>query len=61
MTPAADLIGRSADVGSLTAGHYADLVATTADPLAHIEALEHIDTVVKGGVVIRRSPNRSLQ
>ena len=49
---AADLIGRTADVGQLTVGHYADLVATQANPLEHIEVLEHIDTVVKGGVAV---------
>jgi imidazolonepropionase-like amidohydrolase len=52
-TSAADLLGRSSDVGSLTAGHFADLIALTADPLAGIEVLEHPDVVVKGGVVIR--------
>ncbi|MEO7030121.1 MAG: amidohydrolase family protein [Acidobacteriaceae bacterium] len=50
---AADLIGRAADVGSLAPGHYADLVATTADPLQHIEVLEHVDVVVKGGVLVK--------
>ena len=50
---AADLIGRSKDVGSLAPGHFADLVATHANPLDHVEVLEHIDTVVKGGVVVR--------
>jgi imidazolonepropionase-like amidohydrolase len=50
---AADLIGRSADVGSLTPGHFADLIALTADPLQHIEALEHPDVVVKGGALIK--------
>jgi imidazolonepropionase-like amidohydrolase len=52
-TSAADLIGRSADVGSLTPGHFADLIAMTADPLARIEVLEHPDVVVKGGALIR--------
>ena len=48
---AADLIGRSADVGELTAGHYADLIAVTADPMQHVEALEHVAVVIKGGAV----------
>jgi imidazolonepropionase-like amidohydrolase len=52
---AADLIGRTADVGQLTAGHFADLVAVPSNPLDHIEVLEHIDTVVKGGVLIKGS------
>jgi imidazolonepropionase-like amidohydrolase len=50
---AADLIGRSADVGSLAPGHFADLVAVSSDPLQHIEVLEHVDTVVKGGVLVK--------
>ncbi len=48
---AADLIGRSGDVGELTAGHYADLIAVEADPMVHVEALEHVAFVMKGGVV----------
>jgi imidazolonepropionase-like amidohydrolase len=52
-TSAADLIGRSADVGSLTPGHFADLIALTTDPLQHIEVLEHPDVVVKGGALIK--------
>ncbi len=51
---AADLIGRTQDVGQLTVGHYADLVAVGANPLDHIEVLEHLATVVKGGVVVVR-------
>ena len=50
---AADLIGRSADVGSLAPGHFADLIAVPSDPLQHIEALEHVETVVKGGVLVK--------
>jgi imidazolonepropionase-like amidohydrolase len=52
-TSAADLLGRSSDVGSLTPGHFADLIALTSDPLARIELLEHPDVVVKGGALIR--------
>ena len=48
---AADLIGRSNDVGSLTAGHYADLIAVKDDPLAHVEVLEHVGLVMKGGAI----------
>ena len=50
---AAELIGRSSDVGELTAGHYADLVALQTDPLQHVEDLEHIPVVVKGGLVVK--------
>src|ERR1017187_10502717 len=50
---AADLIGRSADVGSLAPGNFADLIAVPTDPLQHIEVLEHVDTVIKGGVLVK--------
>ncbi len=50
---AADLIGRSADVGELTAGHFADLIAVKDDPLGRIEVLEHVNFVMKNGVVIK--------
>jgi len=50
---AADLIGRSKDVGSLTAGHYADLIAVKDDPLARVEVLEHVGLVMKGGAVVK--------
>jgi imidazolonepropionase-like amidohydrolase len=52
-TSAADLIGRSDDVGSLTAGHYADLIGLSTDPLQRIEVLEHPDVVVKGGELVK--------
>ncbi len=48
---AAELLGRSDSVGELTGGHYADLIAVTADPLEHVEALEHVAVVIKGGAV----------
>ncbi len=50
---AADLIGRSADVGELTPNHFADLIALHEDPLQHVEALEHIPFVMKGGAIAK--------
>jgi imidazolonepropionase-like amidohydrolase len=50
---AADLIGRSSDVGSLTPGHYADLIAVSEDPLQKVEVLEHVQLVMKGGSVVK--------
>jgi imidazolonepropionase-like amidohydrolase len=49
----ADLLGWSKDVGALSPGHYADMIAVAADPLADIGALEHVDHVMKGGEVVR--------
>ncbi|MBV9670110.1 MAG: amidohydrolase family protein [Acidobacteriales bacterium] len=50
---AADLIGRSNDVGELSPGHFADLIAVSEDPLAHVEALEHVSLVMKGGDLVK--------
>jgi len=52
---AADLIGRSADVGTIEPGKYADIIAVQADPIADVRALEHVDFVMKGGTVYRDS------
>lgn len=50
---AADLIDRAKDVGTLEAGKYADLIAVTASPLDHVEVLEHVAFVMKGGKVYK--------
>src|SRR6516162_10268731 len=50
---AADLLGRSKDVGTVEAGKYADLIAVSSDPLADVRALEKLDFVMKGGVVYK--------
>jgi len=39
---AADLLGWSDRVGTLTPGHYADLIAVDGDPLADITTLRHV-------------------
>jgi imidazolonepropionase-like amidohydrolase len=49
----AELLGWSKDVGALSPGHYADMVAVAADPLADVSALESIDHVMKGGEIVR--------
>jgi imidazolonepropionase-like amidohydrolase len=50
---AADLIGRANDVGQLSPGHYADLIAVSDDPLQHVEVLEHVQLVMKGGSIAK--------
>jgi imidazolonepropionase-like amidohydrolase len=49
---AAELLGRSADLGTIEPGKYADLAAFDGDPLQDIEALKKPAAVVKGGVPI---------
>lgn len=51
---AAELLGRSADLGSVEPGKYADLVAVRGDPLADVETLKDVSFVMKGGVVHKR-------
>ncbi len=51
---AADLIG-SDKIGSVQAGRYADIVAVNGDPLADIGELEHVQFVMKGGVVYKKN------
>jgi imidazolonepropionase-like amidohydrolase len=49
----AALLGWAEDVGSLSPGHFADMIAVARDPLADISALEQLDHVMKGGSVVR--------
>ncbi|MGB7213297.1 MAG: amidohydrolase family protein [Gemmatimonadales bacterium] len=51
---AADLLDASSDIGSVSAGRYADLVAVDGDPLADITQLERVTWVMKGGVVYKK-------
>jgi imidazolonepropionase-like amidohydrolase len=50
---AADLLGWSDRVGQLSAGHFADLVAVSGDPLKDVTELERVKFVMKGGVVYK--------
>lgn len=49
----ADLMG-SSDIGKIAVGRYADIVAVPGDPLADVSQLEHVDFVMKGGVVYKK-------
>jgi imidazolonepropionase-like amidohydrolase len=53
MLKGAELMGWQDDVGSLTPGHYADLIAMRGDPLADIAVIEHVAFVMKGGAIVR--------
>ncbi|HYL93264.1 MAG TPA: amidohydrolase family protein, partial [Alphaproteobacteria bacterium] len=52
-TSAADLLGMQNEVGGISAGKYADLVAVKGDPLNDITLLQKIDFVMKGGEVYK--------
>ena len=51
---AADALGLAGQVGELTPGAYADLIAVTDDPLTDVRALERVSFVMKGGAEQRR-------
>jgi imidazolonepropionase-like amidohydrolase len=50
---AAKLLRMDADVGSVAAGKYADIVAVDGDPTADIALMKHMDFVMKGGRVYK--------
>ena len=50
---AADLLGASDDVGAVTKGHFADLIAVEGDPLQDMAALRNVDFVMKGGAIVK--------
>ncbi|MBV9957746.1 MAG: amidohydrolase family protein, partial [Acidobacteria bacterium] len=50
---AADLLEKPNDMGAIEAGKYADIVATSGDPLKDITELERVRFVMKGGEVFR--------
>src|SRR2546421_8011263 len=50
----ARLLGWDKNLGSLTVGKWADIVAVSGDPLKDIHAMERVVFVMKNGVVYRR-------
>ncbi|MEK7668324.1 MAG: amidohydrolase family protein [Gemmatimonadota bacterium] len=57
-TVAAELLGQQANLGSVAAGRYADLIAVSGDPLADISEMERVRWVMKAGVVYREDIGR---
>lgn len=49
---AAEALGRS-DVGRIVPGAYGDLIAVRGDPTRDVRLLERVDTVIKGGQVVK--------
>jgi imidazolonepropionase-like amidohydrolase len=50
---AAELLEMKNDIGSVSAGKFADIVALKGDPLSDIALLQKIDFVMKGGQIIK--------
>jgi imidazolonepropionase-like amidohydrolase len=51
---AADLLGRSDEVGSIKPGKYADLIAVSGDPTKDVSLLEHVQFVMKDGAIYKK-------
>jgi imidazolonepropionase-like amidohydrolase len=49
---AADLLNWQEDVGAVSAGRYADMIAVDGDPIADISILEVLPVVMKGGAIV---------
>ena len=50
---AAQMLGLSQQIGSITAGKFADIVAVKGDPTADIANMRNVVFVMKGGEVIK--------
>jgi len=57
---AADLLGLSSEIGTLTRGKRADLIAVSGDPTRDVTTLKRVSFVMKNGIVVvdRRSSQR---
>jgi imidazolonepropionase-like amidohydrolase len=53
-TSAADLLGKSEILGSISVGRFADIVAAPDNPLDDIHAIEHITFVMKEGKIYKQ-------
>ena len=52
-TGAAALLRKSGEVGALSPGNFADMIAVMGDPLGDVTVLERVAHVMKGGEVVR--------
>ncbi len=59
-THAAQLLKHDKDLGSVTAGKFADIIAVPGDPLADITLMMKVNFVMKAGVVYKRDDKPTL-
>ena len=50
---AATLLGWAKDIGAVSPGHYADMVAIDGDAIANIEDIKKVHAVMKGGEIVK--------
>jgi len=50
---AADLLGHSDELGSISPGKFADIIAVPGDPLTDVEQFGQVHFVMKGGVIYK--------
>jgi imidazolonepropionase-like amidohydrolase len=53
---AAEALDKTADLGAIAPGRYADLIAVDGDPLKDIRVLENVAIVMKGGTLVKGTP-----
>jgi imidazolonepropionase-like amidohydrolase len=53
-TSASEALSRP-DVGAIEPGRYGDIIGVRGDPLQNVALLEHVDAVIKGGVLVKGS------
>jgi imidazolonepropionase-like amidohydrolase len=57
---AADLMGWTDRVGTIEPGKWADIIAIDGDPLKDVKILQHVNFVMKSGVVYKNTPTPQL-
>ncbi len=55
---AADLMGWSSKTGSIEPGHWADIIAVESNPLEDVRVLQHVNFVMKSGVVYKNEASK---
>jgi imidazolonepropionase-like amidohydrolase len=57
---AADMLDATGDLGTITAGAYADIIAIDGDPLHNIHLLHDVPFVMKNGEVVKERRIRAM-
>jgi imidazolonepropionase-like amidohydrolase len=57
---AAEMLDASSDIGTITPGAYADIIAVDGNPLRNIHLLHDVPFVMKGGEVVKERRVRAM-